>query len=270
MRQLSKLFLAGIAFANAVAASPLAAQDAAAAEEAAVSPIDPVAAEIVHNATRYLAALPAFSFTYFITSDEIADGREKLTNISSGAIEMERGKGFFAKTERGNTYRDYYYDGAQFTVSSPDEQFYSTVPFSGSYDDLVARVRENTGLILPVWTMLSSDLPERLTEEVVAAAYLGTTLLAGQEVYHIAFTSRDEDWQIWISTDEDEPLPLMLVGTRTDLQGWPSFRANFLDWNTAPEVDSSGFTFTPNEGDESITMPWLLDLPADETEGETR
>jgi hypothetical protein len=256
LSNLAGVLLTGTSFAIAFPANSAFAQESVAETAEAENPIDPVASEIALNFARYLAALPAFSFSYFLTSDVVADGREKLTYISSGVVAMDRDTGFFAKTEQDDNLRDYYYDGKTFTASSPDEQFFASVPYTGRYENLVEKVRANTGLVLPVWTMLTIDLPERLTSEVDAAAYLGTTRLAGQEVHHIAFTSRDEDWQIWISTDREYPLPLMLIGTRTNELGWPQFRANFVDWNTAPELDPAAFSFTPGEDDLRITMPW--------------
>ena len=63
---------------------------------------------------------------------------------------------------------------------------YASQPFSGDYDQLVARVRERTGAILPAWIILSEKLPEKIFEDLNSAAYLGTVMLMGNEVHHIA------------------------------------------------------------------------------------
>lgn len=232
---------------------PVSAQDA----ETAAAPIDPVAAELTLNAARFLVEQPRFSFSWFLSNDVVVEGREKITYVSSGITQMDREIGFFAETEQVNTYRDYYYDGNNFTVSSPDKNFYASVPFDGTFEELVQKVRDNTGSVLPLWTLMSSNLPERLIADVDRAAYLGTTLIAGQVAHHIAFTGLEEDWQIWISADEESPLPLMIIGTNTYEQGWPQFRANLMDWNLDPDRDPEQYSFHPDEDDSPITMPWM-------------
>jgi hypothetical protein len=256
---------AGVVLAYLSFAVPVSAQDEAAgpvAEE--VSAIDPVAADLVIQSTDFLAQQEHFGFTWFLTSDQVVDGREKITYIESGKIEMQRGDGFVARTERGGTYRDYYYDGSDFTVVSPNEQFYGSVAFKGTYEELVEAARESTGLILPLWTLLTSNLTDRLLAGVDAAEYLGTTLLAGNEVHHIAFSSYERDWQIWISTDDNMPLPLMIIGTESHAQGWPQFRVNLMDWDLSPSIDVSQFSYEPGEGMTPITLPFSGEEHRDE------
>lgn len=248
-----------LCLSGAAAASDKAA-DTAAAE---TNPIDPQAAEIVLRSAYFLADLPVFSFSWFLSSDEVVDDREKITFVESGSTTVKRGTGFYSSRERGNTYRDYYFNGKEFSVVSPNENFYASAPFTGTYDDLMQRVQAGTGTTLPIWTILSTDLPAKLVAGVEAAAYLGTTHIAGQEVHHVAFTSPDEDWQIWISTDDDAPFPLMLIGTRTDLKGWPQQRVTLMDWNLAPNADAERFKFTPDKGSIRVTFP----MPADADTG---
>ena len=239
-------------------AVPCSAQGAAedtAAEEEALAPVDPVAMELLTQSMTFVAGLENFSFSWFISSDEVVAGREKLTFVNSGTTIMARNRGFTSRTERGLTLRDFYFDGKTFVVSSPDQGFYASAPFEGTFDQLVDKARQNTDLELPLWTMLTDDLPERLTRGVSAAAYLEMTSIAGREVHHIAFVGGYTDWQVWISTDSDRPVPLMMVGTRTDQQGWPQFRVNLMDWETELEIADEDITFTPDEGMMRIAMP---------------
>lgn len=217
--------------------------------------VDPKAAEIAQKAADFLAVQPAFSFTWFVSYDDVVDGREKITYLRSGDTVMVRDKGFVSHTERENTLRDYYYDGSVFTVASPNENFYTSIPFHGGFDALVKAVRERSGTVLPLWSMMSETLPKEFLSTVESGADLGTTLVAGQQAYHLAFSENSEDWQVWISTDEDSPLPLMLVGTDKTKQGWPQYRVYMTDWNLSPDQDPAQFTFTPGKDDVRVTFP---------------
>ncbi|MEM6826710.1 MAG: DUF2092 domain-containing protein [Pseudomonadota bacterium] len=228
--------------------------DSAPAEEE-FNPIDPVALDLLEGSMGYVSSLQNFSFDWFISSDTVVEGREKITYVNSGTTIMARGRGFTSRTERGLTLRDFYFDGETFVVASPDQGFYASAAFDGSFEELVDRARSDTDLELPVWTMLTDDLPERLTSGVTAAAYLETTKIVGREVHHVSFVGDVHDWQVWISADPERPVPLMLVGTRTDQQGWPQFRVNMMDWQTGLDIADEDISFTPDEGLMRIAMP---------------
>jgi len=244
----------------ALAATPSAAQ-----EEEDGAP--PEARAIAREAAAHVAGLPAFAFSWFVSHDEVLDGREKLTFLRSGQTLMVRGEGFVSRTELEADRRDFYFDGTAFTVSAPEEDFYATAAFEGSFEELVEAAEARTGTVLPLWTLMSSDLPDRIAPEdgEVSSAYVGLTRIAGTPAHHIAFASEQEDWQLWISADTANPLPLMIVGTRRDEQGWPQYRAYLTDWDLDPEVEPGTFTFVPDENDRPAAMPRLVEDGSGET-----
>ncbi|MEJ1160474.1 DUF2092 domain-containing protein [Prosthecomicrobium sp. N25] len=228
--------LLSVALAAAFAVLPARAQDGAP---------EPSARDLALKSARYLAGRPALSFRWFVTYDQSADNGRKITSIRSGETLFSRKDGFFVKAEREGARRDYFYDGATFAVAAPDEKFYVSVPFGGGYDALVEAIRDKTGTVLPLWSILSEKLPDRLLEGVKDAAYHGTTLITGREVHHLSFRGADEDWQVWISTDEARPVPLMIVGVERAKRGAPVYRAYLSEWNDAPAVDPARFRFSP-------------------------
>ncbi len=219
--------------------------------------IDQRAAEMALKSARFLAAQPTMSFSWFISFDDVVEGRQKLTYVRSGTTVIDRKQGFMARTEREGALRDYFYDGAVFTVASPSQKFYASMPFSGGFDALVKELRERTGAILPLWSIMSENLPNGLLDDVLTADYLGVTLIAGREAHHLAFTEKDEDWQVWVSTDENAPLPLMLVGTEKTKFGWPQYRAYLSDWDLAPVIEAGQFKFSPGAEHVRVSLPGL-------------
>ncbi|MEL6336717.1 MAG: DUF2092 domain-containing protein [Pseudomonadota bacterium] len=238
---------AGLAFAqegSAPAEDPLDA-DAANAEQAI---------EIARASAAFIAQQERLGFRWFLSFDEVLQGREKLTFVASGQNVLDREQGFLFSAERDVGRRDYYYDGAVFTISAPEEDFYTSIDFEGGFDRLIEVIRERSDTVPPLWAVMSTTLPDRLMATVEGAAYLGITRIAGQEVHHLAFHTYDEDWQLWVSTDETMPVPLMLVGTDTYQQGWPQYRAHMMDWTFEPEIDPSAFVFVADEDDEAVSI----------------
>jgi len=222
-----------------------------------LSPIDPYAAHIVRQSAEFLAGLSIVSFSWFVTNDEITDAGETVTVIESGKTNMDRRVGFVEQTEQESGRRDYYYDGNVFTVIFPDEKLYASQPFTGDFDELVVRLRERTRAILPAWIILSEELPETIFEDLNAAAYLGSIMLKGREVHHIALSNTGADLQLWISVDESAPVPAMLIGTLTDQPGAPRFRVSFSSWAFNQEPEPEQFSFSPEPDFERIAMPSL-------------
>ena len=233
----------------ALAAAPLPADDRT---------VVPDPFELTLASAEFVAGLESFSFRWFLSYDEVVGGREKLTYVQSGVSEMVRGLGFSARTERDDTYRDYFFDGKTFTVASPNENFYASTPFTGTFEELVEAVRDRADAVLPLWSIMSRELPERFTEGAEGVDYLGVTLFGGQLAHHVAFAGEDgEDWQVWINTDPDRPVPIMVVITDTTAQGWPQSRILFTDWKLSLEADPARFSFAPDANDVRLAVPEL-------------
>lgn len=219
--------------------------------------IDPLAMELARQTAEFLTQQNVLSFDWFVSFDEVIDGREKITFVRSGSNLLVRGEGFHSVAERGDGVREYFYDGSAFTVAAPEEGFYATAPFPDGFEALVEAARVRAGTQVPIWTLMSADLGKNAVTNIEGAAYLGTTLIAGQEAHHLAFTEYEEDWQLWISTDPEEPVPIMIVSTDPHQQGWPQYRAHMLNWSfDAPE--NAVFAYQPHEDDVRATMPSLV------------
>ncbi|MEO0429335.1 MAG: DUF2092 domain-containing protein [Pseudomonadota bacterium] len=231
----------------------------ATAEEPEAEGPDPEA--IVLASAEFLAGLPAFGFDWFVSYDIVDEGREKLTFTRSGNNLMVRDQGFVSSSEEGFRLRMYYYDGATFTVSAPEENFYASAPFDGGFEALVTALRERSDTVLPLWSIMSERLPDRMTEGAEAAAYVGLTRIGGAVAHHVAFAGREEDWQIWIADDPEAPLPLYIVGTESAEKGWPQYRAWLSNWDLAPETTPEQFVFSPDEDDLPASLPDLAARP---------
>lgn len=240
-----------------ISAACLAISPVIASAQDADSSIEPLASDIAMSAANHLASQDKLSFNWFVSYDEIVDEQEKITFFRSGNMVLDRGNGFVARTERGNTYRDFYFDGSVFSIVSPNENFYASIEIEGGIDALEKGLRERSDTILPLWSILSQNLPDRILEGVENGAYLGTTLIAGQPAHHIAFSQEDFDWQIWVSMEEETPFPLMIIGTESQRTGWPQYRAYFSDWNLEPDIEGTQFSYEPEDDDVRMTMPAL-------------
>lgn len=240
------------------------------AQEEQQASIDPMAMELAQKSLSFISSAPAVEVSYFVTYDRVFEGREKITFTRSGTNTLVRGEGFYSYSERRDNVREYYFDGQNFTAAAPQDGFYATAPFEGDFDSLVAELQERFAITLPIWEMMSAAPADDFLAEVERAQYLGTTLIAGHEVHHLAFSEYDEDFQMWVSTDEALPVPLMIVGTNPYSQGWPQYHAFFYDWTTDPEVAEGKFTHEPKDGERKISFASYVDRAQDSAAGPSK
>lgn len=235
---------------------PLAAQQ----DSAPPPDLDPEATRILGAAVDFLVDQEAMAFDWFVSYDDVIDGREKLTSLRSGRNLLKRDAGFFGYAEDGMQTREYYHDGTAFAIYDVEDDAYVMTPFTGSFEALVDRLRAEYDVTLPIWTVMANTARTQLLEDAEQSAYLGLTRVNGQAAHHIALSNYDEDWQVWIADDPERPVPLLIVGTDPYQQGWPQYRAYLANWDFAPEIAEDRFTFFP--GTDTERMAWPKSAPA--------
>ena len=258
-----------ILLSSAGMASAQTASSPAAADTNSKEPrLEERAIALMRRSAQFLAAQSAMSFNWFVSYDEVIEGREKLTFTRSGTNLLVRDKGFYSRAEGETGIREWHYDGKQVAFVALAENYYASGEFTKGFDALVDSARENMGSEIPLYAIMRRRLPEQLEDGLKGAAYLGITRVAGQEVHHLAFSDEEEDWQVWISTDEQQPVPVMIIGTEPKKTGWPQYRAYLTDWNFKPDYDATQFTYTPGERTVKISFPDLKSRTAREGQGE--
>ncbi|WP_204114341.1 DUF2092 domain-containing protein [Shimia biformata] len=242
----------------AAALAGLVAVPAVAQDDDPVAAKDPEAVEIVNSAMAYLRDHDSVAVDWFVSFDEVVDGREKLTFLRSGTNLLVRGQGVYAYAEMGEKTREYRYDGTTLSIVDPVANAYAQTLLNGSFENMVDKVRAEYDLHLPIWSVLSRSFDGYYTDAAEQVAYVGWTRVAGEGAHHIALSNYDSDWQVWISDDADAPRLLMMVGTDPYSQGWPQYRAYFQNWDFAPEVPEGIFQFVPDENADRMSWPRVL------------
>jgi hypothetical protein len=89
---------------------------------------------------------------------------------------------------------------------------------------------------MPLAVMFLSTLPSELDDPGVSASFVEKTTITEVPCDCRAVrTAGGVDFQVWIAQGS-EPLPRRIVITYKDENGQPQFRADFSNWNLAPEL----------------------------------
>ena len=92
-------------------------------------------------------------------------------------------------------------------------------------------------------------------ENATAAGVIGESRVEGADCDHLAFRSKNVDWQVWI--ERGSLLPRKVALTTRDAPAAPEYVAG-LTWNTLPAVADSHFKFEPPSG----ALPMSVGNPA--------
>ena len=121
------------------------------------------------------------------------------------------------------------------------------MPAPDTIDAALDFARDTLDVVAPAGDLMMKDSYRRLMSDVTSGFVVGKSIVGGVRCDHLAFRSRNVDWQIWID-EGDKPLPRKYVITSLDVVGQPQFEVLMSNWTTAPDVTAKRFEFVPPLG----------------------
>jgi hypothetical protein len=215
---------------------------------------------ILQRMANYLAKTQAFSVNLSDSYDTVQASGEKIEFSSTRKVLVSRPNGLRVEHEAsGGEKQIVLYDGKDITVFSPADNVYAQTAKPGGIDEAVKYFLKDLNMRLPLAVLLVSQLPTELESRTESLAYVEKSMVNGQQAHHLAARTQTVDYQVWIA-EGAKPLPLRVVLTYKLAEGQPQFRAQFSDWNLAPQIDNAQFAFTPAEGAKKIAF--LAEVPS--------
>lgn len=213
----------------------------------AAADIDPQADRVLRAMSTYLKGLKTFSFSSEIDSELINLEGQKLQLSGSGKATFQRPSRFYMSRQGMFSDVEMTYDGETVTLLGNRHNAYMQLPVSGTTDDAIRTLEQETGIDFPGADLLFSDLYSILSDGIGSGHYIGVVTIGGIECHHLAFREDKVDWQLWVSTGK-EPLPIKYVITSKWLTGAPQFSLRLSDWNQNPVIEADRFDFSPPAG----------------------
>ena len=225
---------------------------AGAAWSADENPVDPAALKALDAMGAHLRGLTSFSVQANDTLDEVLENGQKIQLSAAVKLDVRKPDGLRAEIETDRRSRRIFYDGKNFTLYAPQDQFFVTVPAAPTLREMLNAVETKYGIAFPLVDLFHWGEDASLASNLKEAMLVGPSRINGQLTDHYAFRQEGLDWQIWIAQGE-APLPLRYVITTLDEPGEPQYSAN-LTWDTAAKFDAKSFTFVPGQDDHPIPI----------------
>ena len=218
----------------------------------------------VKKMSDYMAAQKAISFDYDTNLEVVTKEGQKLGLASSGAMKLNRPDKLRATREGGFANVEYAYDGKTLTMFGKNLNAYAQTEYTGTIDQLVDELRNKFHRPIPGADLLMSNMYDQLMPEVVDSKDLGSGVINGVECDHLAFRTKDVDWEIWIAQGA-HPYPCRYVVTSTGVNKAPQYTIDIRGWKTGAQVAPGAFTLKIPAGARKLNPGELKDfdeLPA--------
>ena len=215
------------------------------------------AKDLLKAMSDYLAGQKAISFAYDTNLEVVTKEHQKLLFASSGKIEMGRPDKIRARRSGGFADVELTFDGKTLTLLSKTTNLYAQVEVPGTIDHLIDELRNKLHRPVSGADLLLTNVYDELMPEVVDAKDLGSGVIGGTECDHLAFRTKEVDWQIWIAQGE-HPYPCRYVVTSNQVDQAPQYSVQISDWKTGTEVAAEDFGFKNSTDAKQVDDPKKL------------
>src|SRR5262249_4346328 len=123
------------------------------------------------------------------------------------------------------------FDGTTLTLLGKNANRYTQVEIPRTLDHLIYVLRGTYHRPVPRADPLLASVYEHLMAEVIEVQDLGSGVIDGTECDHLAFRTKEVDWQIWIAHGA-RPYPCRYVITSKLVEQGPQYSIQIRDWQS--------------------------------------
>ena len=213
--------------------------------------------------SNYMAAQKVISFSYDANLEVVTKDHQTLALLSSGTVTLNRPDKIRATRSGGFADVEMLFDAKTLTLLGKNANLYAQIDIPGTIDHLIVELRNKHNRPLPAADLLMANVYDELMPEVIDVKDLGSGVVGGTECDHLAFRTKDVDWQIWIAQG-DRPYPCRYVITSKLIAGGPQYSIQVRDWKTGDKVAGDDFSFKNPTKAKKIDLkdiPEMDDLP---------
>src|SRR6267378_6638304 len=211
----------------------------------------------------YLGAQKAISFDYDSNLEIVSTQQQKIGLASSGTLTLNRPDKVHVTRTGGFANVEMVFDGKTLTLLGKNANLYAQIDAPGTIDQLVDVLRDKYHRTVPAADLLMSDPYKELMPLVTNVKDLGSGVIRGMECDHLAFRTKEVDWQIWIAQGA-RPYSCRYVITSKKVKGSPQYALDIRAWKAGGEAASDAFKLEIPPGAQKLTpgqIPDLDDIP---------
>ena len=200
------------------------------------------AKKLLKAMSDYVAAQKAISFAFDVNLEVVTKDRQKLAVASSGTLTLKRPDKIRFTRTGGFADVEIFFDAKTLTLLGKNANLYAQIDIPGTIDHLINELKDKHNKPVPGADLILTNVYDELMQDVIDVKDLGSGVIGGAECDHLAFRTKEVDWQIWIAHG-DRPYPCRYVITSKLVADGPQYSIQVRDWKTGDEVAADGFSF---------------------------
>jgi hypothetical protein len=213
--------------------------------------IDSDAIRLLRRMGKYLRTASEFSFRADITDDVVLSNGQKIQTGGVSRVAVRRPNKLHVSYSGDERQNQVFYDGKFFTILNMATLVYTKTNVPPTIDAAVDKIFDQYDFSVPIADLVYENPYRILIENVETGFLVGRALINGRHTFHLAFTQKDIDWQIWIE-DGPRPLPRKLLITHKNETGSPQYTAILSGWDFQPHLSETFAEFHPPSGSDEI------------------
>ena len=245
-----RIFVLAAAAVTLTLAPPASAQ--AQTGDSATARIDTAAMNALTRMGTYLRTLKAFQVKANVETEDVMEDGEKVQRANRVDLVAERPNKMRVQLASDAKQRLFLFDGTDFTLFAPRQNFYATVPAPGTIADLVKMLEDKYDIEMPFVDLFRWGTSDAQTDAITDATVIGPSEVEGVTCEQYAFRQAGLDWQLWVQLG-DYPLPRKIVLTTLTDDARPQHESIYT-WNLAPSFSDESFEFEPPKDAKKITI----------------
>ena len=215
--------------------------------------IDPVADQVLREATQFLAQTPAFTVHAEIWKDQVLPSGHKIQVTRQEEMEVRRPDRLHVEQHAHHRRRSIWYDGKSVTVLDRESQMYGAAEAPSNIDQTLDMLAADYDITVPLEDLAVTDPYQSAMKNVTAGGYFGDETVLGVPCRHIGFSTDRIDWQLWVEAGE-QPLPRKIVITYKNESQSPQYIAILSNWSLRNRASDLAFQFVPPRGSQQVTL----------------
>src|SRR6266480_5488627 len=217
------------------------------------------APQILKAMSDYMASQKTISLTFDSDVEVVTPEVEKIQFASSGKMLLSRPDKLRVTRAGGYADVEIVFDGKTISALGKNINAYTQMEAAGSIDQLIGKLRDMNIVSAPGADFLGTHVFEELMDGVIVAKHVGLGVIDGVECEHLAFRTRDVDWQIWMEAGS-RPIPRKYVITSKAVGAAPQYTLRIKDWKTDAPAGADAFAFTPPPGANKVALDSLVNF----------
>jgi hypothetical protein len=217
------------------------------------------ALRILKTMADHVSSQPTLFLKYDSDMEVVTQALEKIQFSASGEATLSRPDKFRISRTGGYADIELVSDGKNLTLTDKDHKRFAQIPASGSFDQVVDKLRAELMIEIPGADLLLSKPYDELAAGVLEAKHVGRGVVEGVECEHLAFRNADTDWQLWVEAGE-RPVPRKYVITSKTVAGAPQYTLRIRDWKTGISLAPEAFSYAPPADYSGVAVTALTDI----------